>query len=82
MLFAKTTRAIGAFMKHRIPSAPLRPFIGGIVIATAVWGLDAYRYIGLGIPDILRAFRPRPAMGLPGQAAVHGHVGRQRVQGR
>ncbi|WP_313569742.1 voltage-gated chloride channel family protein [Comamonas terrigena] len=56
MLFAKTTRAFGAFMKHRVPSAPLRPFIGGIAIATAVWGLDAYRYIGLGTPDILEAF--------------------------
>ena len=30
---------------------------GGIVIATAVWALDAYRYIGLGIPDIVRSFQ-------------------------
>lgn len=32
------------------------PFFGGMVIATAVWALDAYQYIGLGIPDIVRSF--------------------------
>lgn len=56
MLFAMASHTVGAFMKRRVAYAPLRPFIGGIVIATAVWALDAYRYIGLGVPDIVRAF--------------------------
>lgn len=56
MLFSKASHTAAVFMKRRVAYAPLRPFVGGIVIATAVWALDAYRYIGLGIPDIERAF--------------------------
>ena len=56
MLFSMASHTLGAFMKRRVAYAPFRPFIGGVVIATAVWALDAYRYIGLGIPDIVRAF--------------------------
>ena len=55
-LFSKASHAVGAFMKRHMTYAPLRPFIGGVIIATAVWALDAYRFIGLGIPDIVRAF--------------------------
>lgn len=56
MLFSMASHTVGAFMKRRVAYAPFRPFIGGVIIATAVWALDAYRYIGLGIPDIVRAF--------------------------
>ena len=55
-LFAWLTQRIGAVVKQHIAYAPLRPVAGGIVIAVAVWALDAYQYIGLGIPDIVRAF--------------------------
>lgn len=57
MVFANSAHSIGAFMKKHVKYAPLRPFIGGIVVATAVWALDGYRYIGLGIPSIVQAFQ-------------------------
>jgi H+/Cl- antiporter ClcA len=55
MLFAKSTHAASAFMKRHVAYAPLRPLIGGVVVATAVW-LVGTRYIGLGIPVIVEAF--------------------------
>lgn len=57
MLFATAAHALGALVKRLIAYPPLRPFAGGVVIATAVWALDAHRYIGLGIPDIVRSFQ-------------------------
>ncbi|TDS68877.1 voltage-gated chloride channel family protein [Comamonas sp. JUb58] len=57
MLFAAATRRLGAWMKRRIAYAPMRPFIGGVVIAVVAWACDAYRYLGLGIPEILQAFQ-------------------------
>jgi H+/Cl- antiporter ClcA len=56
MAFARATHSLGALVKRGIPYPPLRPFVGGAVIAAAVWGLDAYQYIGLGIPGIVAAF--------------------------
>jgi len=56
MAFAKATQLLGGWVKQRITYAPFRPLLGGIVIATAVWELDAYQYIGLGIPEIVRSF--------------------------
>lgn len=57
MIFANSAHAIGAFMKRHVSYAPLRPLIGGLVVAVAVWAVDGYRYIGLGIPSIVQAFR-------------------------
>jgi H+/Cl- antiporter ClcA len=57
LVFATTTHKLGALMKRRIGYPPLRPFIGGVVVATAVWAIDGYRYIGLGIPTIVEAFQ-------------------------
>lgn len=57
MLFARAVHWLGALVKRRIAYAPLRPLLGGAVIAVAVWALDAYRYIGLGIPDIALSFQ-------------------------
>jgi H+/Cl- antiporter ClcA len=57
MLFATATHRLGALVKRCIGYAPLRPAVGGLVIATAVWALDAYHYIGLGIADIVRSFQ-------------------------
>lgn len=56
-LFANATHRLGAEMKQRIRYAPLRPVLGGSVIAAAVWFLGAERYIGLGIPAIVEAFQ-------------------------
>lgn len=54
--FAWATHALAAWMKSRVAYAPLRPFLGGMVVAAAVLWLGADRYIGLGIPTIESAF--------------------------
>jgi H+/Cl- antiporter ClcA len=56
-VFADGTHALSHQMKKQIAYAPLRPLIGGAVIAAVVmWGsLD--RYIGLGIPVMVEAFQ-------------------------
>lgn len=55
-VFALSTHSLSAWMKQRIAYAPLRPLIGGALIAAVVgWG-QADRYIGLGIPVIVEAF--------------------------
>ncbi|MFC4964171.1 MULTISPECIES: voltage-gated chloride channel family protein [Alcaligenes] len=56
MLFAMLTHQLSAWMKKSIKYAPMRPFWGGLVVAIAVWALDAYQYIGLGVPEIVRSF--------------------------
>ena len=56
-IFADATRVIGAMMKTYIAYPPLRPFIGGVIVAIAVYLLHADRYIGLGIPVIVDAFQ-------------------------
>lgn len=56
LIFATATQRLGALVKRLIAYPPLRPFAGGVVIAIAVWALDAYQYIGLGIPSIVQSF--------------------------
>lgn len=62
-LFGLTARLFGSVLqwftrifKNHIPYPPLRPFIGGIILATFVFLTSSTRYIGLGIPVILQAF--------------------------
>ena len=62
-VFARATHALAAAMKRTIAYAPLRPFVGGVAVALAVWLLGTDKYIGLGIPTIVDALR-QP---LPGQ---------------
>ena len=59
MVFARATHAIGHVFKSRIAWSPLRPFVGGVVVALGVWAMGTTRYIGLGIPTILAAFGGR-----------------------
>jgi len=56
LLFAAATHRVGAMMKRRIGYPPLRPFVGGAVIAGSVYLLHTQAYIGLGIPTIVAAF--------------------------
>lgn len=56
-LFADATHGLSAWMKRRVSYAPLRPLLGGIVIAIVVQVVAADRYIGLGIPVIVEAFQ-------------------------
>jgi H+/Cl- antiporter ClcA len=55
-LFADGTHALSGLMKKHINYAPLRPLLGGALIASVVmWG-SFDRYIGLGIPVMVEAF--------------------------
>jgi H+/Cl- antiporter ClcA len=63
LIFTHATHLLAAAMKHRVAYAPLRPFLGGCVVALAVWLTASHRYIGLGIPVILEAFaQPLPLL--------------------
>ena len=59
LLFARTTHAISGLFKRYISYPPLRPFVGGAIVALTVFGIGlphTQRYIGLGIPTIVAAF--------------------------
>ncbi|MEG1722526.1 MAG: voltage-gated chloride channel family protein [Bacteroidales bacterium] len=63
VFFGLTARAfswlialISKVFRDKIKYPPLRPFIGGIFIAVAVYTFGAYKYIGLGLPTIHNAF--------------------------
>ncbi len=56
MLFSQSTHFWTRIFKSAINYSPLRPFIGGAVIALAVYFIGSTKYIGLGIPVILEAF--------------------------
>ncbi|MFN3754093.1 voltage-gated chloride channel family protein [Flavobacterium sp.] len=54
--FSKTIHYVTAIFKNKIAFAPLRPFIGGIIVALAVLAIGTTKYIGLGIPTIVESF--------------------------
>lgn len=56
MLFADTTHALSAWIKRTIAYAPLRPFVGGAVVAVLGMAFNVPQYLGLGIPTIEAAF--------------------------
>lgn len=56
ILFSKSTHFLASLFKSKISYPPLRPFIGGIFLAVAIWGLGTTKYIGLGVPTIVAAF--------------------------
>ena len=56
MLFSRTTHFWGRLFSKMISYAPLRPFVGGIILAVAVFFIGTTKYIGLGIPTIVNAF--------------------------
>ena len=67
-LFASSTHRVSGWMKQGITYAPLRPLLGGAVIAAALWSLEAWRYAGLGIPVMVEAFaQPLPATDFVGK---------------
>ena len=56
MAFSKTTHAIGHWAKKHISWSPLRPFVGGSLVAAAVFAFRTTQFIGLGVPTIVAAF--------------------------
>ena len=57
-LFAAATHRLSAIVKRHLAYGPLRPLLGGALIAAALVGLDGWRYAGLGLPLIAEAFGP------------------------
>jgi H+/Cl- antiporter ClcA len=55
-LFAQTTHFFSHQFSKWISYPPLRPVIGGLLIALFVWFSDNTTYLGLGVPRILEAF--------------------------
>ncbi|MFZ6025930.1 MAG: voltage-gated chloride channel family protein [Bacteroidota bacterium] len=56
MIFCKGINISSGLFKKTIPYSPLRPFIGGIIVAAAIWVVGTTKYIGLGIPTIVQSF--------------------------
>lgn len=56
MLFSKSTHLWGNLFKKKIKYPPLRPVIGGVVLAITIYFMGTTKYIGLGIPTIVDAF--------------------------
>ena len=69
-VFAQATHGLSGLMKRWISYAPLRPLVGGLVVAIAVWLIGTDKYIGLGIPTIVDALKqPLPAYDFLGKMA-------------
>lgn len=56
LLFSKSTHFWTNLYKSKIKYPPLRPLIGGVFIAIAVYFMGTTKYIGLGIPTIVASF--------------------------
>ncbi len=56
MIFCKGMHFCSQLFKKIIPYAPLRPLIGGLLIAASIWIIGTTKYIGLGIPTIVESF--------------------------
>lgn len=55
-VFSKSLHKAGQIFKSKIFYPPLRPFMGGVIVAIAVWSIGTTKYIGLGIPTIVQSF--------------------------
>ena len=56
MLFSKSTHFWNHLFSRKIKYPPLRPVIGGAILAIAIYAMGTTKYIGLGIPTIVDAF--------------------------
>jgi H+/Cl- antiporter ClcA len=56
MLFSRTTHFWGRLFSKTIHYPPLRPFVGGIILAITIYFMGTTKYIGLGIPTIVDSF--------------------------
>ncbi|QDO93026.1 voltage-gated chloride channel family protein [Formosa sediminum] len=56
MLFSKSTHFWSNLFKKFIKYPPLRPTIGGIILAIIIYSIGTTKYIGLGVPTIVESF--------------------------
>ncbi|MGL1886124.1 MAG: voltage-gated chloride channel family protein [Reichenbachiella sp.] len=54
--FSKGLHFTSKLFKSFIKYPPLRPFVGGVIVAVAVWAMGTTKFIGLGIPTIVESF--------------------------
>ncbi|WET03677.1 voltage-gated chloride channel family protein [Flavobacterium sp. YJ01] len=56
LLFSRSTHFWGSLFSKNIKYPPLRPVIGGVVLAIAIAGFGFTKFSGLGVPVIVDAF--------------------------
>lgn len=56
LLFARSTHFWSSVFSKNIKYPPLRPFLGGIILAVAIAGFGMTKFSGLGIPVIVDSF--------------------------
>ncbi|WP_238398662.1 voltage-gated chloride channel family protein [Edaphobacter sp. 12200R-103] len=59
MAFAKTTHGVSHLSRRFVSFAPMRPFVGGIIVSATVFLMGTTKYIGLGIPTIVASFHTK-----------------------
>lgn len=56
MLFSKSTHFWSGLFGKYIKYPPLRPVVGGVILAIAIYAIGSTKYIGLGLPTIADSF--------------------------
>jgi H+/Cl- antiporter ClcA len=56
LLFSRSTHFWGKLFSKKIKYPPLRPFVGGLILAVTFYFMSYPKYIGLGVPEIVNAF--------------------------
>ena len=56
LLFSRSTHFWGSLFSKNVKYPPLRPFIGGIILAIAIAGFGFTKFSGLGVPVIVDSF--------------------------
>ena len=56
LLFSRSTHFWGDLFRKTIAYAPIRPLVGGCVLALVLFNFSVQPYIGLGVPVIVDAF--------------------------
>lgn len=56
LLFSRSTHFWSHLFSKYIQYAPIRPLIGGTILAIILFFIGTTKYIGLGIPEIVKAF--------------------------
>ena len=56
MLFSRTTHFWNQLFSKFVHFAPIRPLVGGTVLAIIIYSIETTKYIGLGVPEIANAF--------------------------
>ena len=56
LLFSRTTHLWSQLFSKYIQYAPFRPLIGGTILAIIIFLIGTTKYVGLGVPEIVKAF--------------------------